>query len=211
MSDCDLPPLSGDTGPPPRRVFVFLGCDLRSFTNHAVTIGQQTPPRDSRQRFGNCSPACSRQEHLGTGSRDMPLTLNEASKHSGFAKSSLSKAIAKGRLSAVRLGNKTFSIEEEELARFVEASAPPVRLGRVETLPSVQSGTAVDDVVAARVRADVAEQMLLVLKAQLDEMKARLVETAAQRDRWEQRFDQLKLPSGNPGERRRWWRWRKTA
>jgi hypothetical protein len=25
LSDCDLPPLSGDTGPPPRRVFVFMG------------------------------------------------------------------------------------------------------------------------------------------------------------------------------------------
>ena len=31
--------------------FVFLGCDLRSFTNHAVTIDQQTPNPDSRQRF----------------------------------------------------------------------------------------------------------------------------------------------------------------
>jgi hypothetical protein len=129
----------------------------------------------------------------------MPLTLNEASRQSGFAKSSLSKAIGNGRLSAVRLEKGVFAIDEAELARFVEANAPPVRLDRVETLPSVQPGTAVDVLVAIRVRADVAEKMLVVLQAQLAEMKAHLVETAAQRDRWEQRFDQLKLPAANGG------------
>jgi hypothetical protein len=102
--------------------------------------------------------------------------------------------------------NGTFAIDEAELTRFVEANAPPVGVDRVETLPSVRSGTAVDELVAARVRADVAEQMLMVLQAQLAEMKAHLVETTAQRDRWEQRFDQLKLPPVNAGERRPWWR-----
>ena len=42
----------------------------------------------------------------------------------------------------------------------------------------------VDEVIAARVRADIAEKMLEMLQAQLAEM-------TAQRDRWEQRFDQL--------------------
>jgi hypothetical protein len=143
----------------------------------------------------------------------MSLTLNEASKQSGFAKSSLSKAIGNGRLSAVRLEKGVFAIDEAELARFVEANAPPVRLGRVETLPSVQ----LDELVVARVRADVAEKMLVVLQHQLAEMtaqrdrwevalQARLTEMTAQRDRWEQRFDQLKLPAVNTGERRHWWR-----
>jgi len=54
---------------------------------------------------------------------------------------------------AVRRQNGSFAIDEAELARFVEANAPPVRVERVETLPSVQSGTAVDELVAARVRA----------------------------------------------------------
>ena len=140
----------------------------------------------------------------------MSLTLGEASRQSGFAKSSLSKAIGNGRLSAVRLESGTFAIDETELARFVEANAPPVRLGRVETLPSVQSGTTIDELVAARVRADVAEKMLVVLQHQLAEM-------TAQRDRWEQRFDQLKLPPANTAVREgnRWqraWRWiQKTA
>ena len=158
----------------------------------------------------------------------MSLTLGEASRQSGFAKSSLSKAIGNGRLSAVRLESGTFAIDETELARFVEANAPPVRLGRVETLPSVQPGTALDELVAARVRADVAEKMLVVLQHQLAEMtaqrdrwevvlQARLTEVTAQRDRWEQRFDQLKLPPANTAVREgnRWqraWRWiQKTA
>jgi len=105
----------------------------------------------------------------------MSLTLNEASKQSGFAKSSLSKAIGNGRLSAVRLEKGVFAIDEAELARFVEANAPPVRLGRVETLPSVQPGTGVDELVAARVRADVAEKMLVVLQHQLAEMTASVI------------------------------------
>jgi hypothetical protein len=129
----------------------------------------------------------------------MSLTLGEASKQSGFAKSSLSKAISKGRLAAVRSENGSFAIDEAELARFVEANAAPVRVDRMETLPSVQSETAVDELIAARVRADVAEKMLVVLQAQLAEM-------TAQRDRWERRFDQLKLPTVNTSERRQWWR-----
>ena len=147
----------------------------------------------------------------------MSLTLNEASKQSGFAKSSLSQAVSKGRLAAVRREDRSFAIDEAELARFVEANAPPVRVDRVKTLPSEQSGTAVDELVAARVRADVAEKMLVVLQHQLAEMtaqrdrwevvlQARLTEVTAQRDRWEQRFDQLKLPPANASERRPWWR-----
>jgi hypothetical protein len=31
-------------------------------------------------------------------------------------------------------------------------------------------------------------------------------EVTAQRDRWEQRFDQLKLPPVNTSEQRPWWR-----
>jgi hypothetical protein len=48
-------------------------------------------------------------------------------------------------------------------------------------------------------RADVAEQMLVVLQAQLAEM-------TAQCDRWERRFDQLKLPAADTSERRPWWK-----
>ena len=59
----------------------------------------------------------------------MSLTLGEASKQSGFAKSSLSQAVSKGRLAAVRRQNGSFAIDEAELARFVEANAPPVRVG----------------------------------------------------------------------------------
>jgi hypothetical protein len=48
-----------------------------------------------------------------------------------------------------------------------------------------------DEVIAVRVRADIAEKML---------------EITAQRDRWEQRFDQSILSALNAGERRPWWR-----
>jgi hypothetical protein len=71
-------------------------------------------------------------------------------------------------------------------------------VNRTETLPSVQPETAVDELIAARMRADVAEKMLMVLQAQLTEM-------TAQRDRWEHRFDQL-LATANTSERRPWWR-----
>ena len=71
----------------------------------------------------------------------------------------------------------------------MEANAPPVRVERVETLPSVQPGTAIDELVAARVRADVAEKMLVVLQHQLAEM-------TAQRDRWEVALQARLTPGG---------------
>ena len=122
-----------------------------------------------------------------------------------------------GQVSRCSPSERVIRLDEAELARFVEANAPPVRVERVETLPSVQPGTAIDELVAARVRADVAEKMLVVLQHQLAEMtaqrdrwevalQARLTEMTAQRDRWEQRFDQLKLPAVNTTERRPWWR-----
>jgi hypothetical protein len=55
------------------------------------------------------------------------------------------------------------------LARFVEANAPPVRL------EALAAGTAVDDIIAARVRAEVAEKMLVLLQAQLAEMTASVI------------------------------------
>jgi hypothetical protein len=46
----------------------------------------------------------------------MSLTLGEASKQSGFAKSSLSQAVSKGRLAAVRRENGSFAIDENHLS-----------------------------------------------------------------------------------------------
>jgi hypothetical protein len=40
----------------------------------------------------------------------------------------------------------------------------------------------------------------------LEMLQAQLAEMTAQRDRWEQRFDQLILSALNAGDRRPWWR-----
>jgi hypothetical protein len=48
----------------------------------------------------------------------MSLTLNEASKQSGFAKSSLSQAVSKGRLAAVRREDRSFAWQGAQSARI---------------------------------------------------------------------------------------------
>jgi isopenicillin N synthase-like dioxygenase len=92
----------------------------------------------------------------------MSLTLGEASRQSGFAKSSLSKAIGNGRLSAVRLEKGVFAIDEAELARFVEANAPPVRVVQHQLV----------EMTAQRDRWEVALQARLTISRRVDATRA---------------------------------------
>jgi hypothetical protein len=142
-----------------------------------------------------------RRGRINTGTENVSLTLGQAARKGGLAKSTVSKAIATGKLAATRAANGTFVIDESEFARYVEASAPPVR---IETVGNEQVKTTVHELADAMSRARVAEQMLVLLQAQLAEAVARC-------DRWEQRFDQLKLVAKDSTKRRSWWPWRRAS
>jgi excisionase family DNA binding protein len=126
----------------------------------------------------------------------MTLTLGEAARRLGVAKSTILKAIAAGRLAATREGNGVFAIDEAELARYRAACA---------VAGNVSPATGNDRIIEALVRAEVAEKMLVVLQAQLADM-------TAQRDWWRQRDERLRLPAPETVRQRPWrWFWRKAG
>jgi len=128
------------------------------------------------------------------------LSAGQAAKHCGVTKSTISKAIAAGKLSATRREDGSWSIDASELARYVEANGHRFRS---ETGASEQPAT----VAELRARAELAEARLNDLKATLDDMRQ-------QRDRWETVATRLSLPAPKPVEQpaatawRRFLRWR---
>jgi excisionase family DNA binding protein len=128
----------------------------------------------------------------------MGLTLGEAARHCGLSKASLSKAIANGRLSAVRRGDGAWAIDTAELQRFLDANGHAVN-------PKPLAGEQhADEVFGLRVRAEVAEKMLILLQAQLTEM-------TGQRDRWHEAFQATQRLLPAPAPRRSWWPWRQAG
>jgi excisionase family DNA binding protein len=145
------------------------------------------------------------------------LTLGEAARHCGCGKSTISKAIARGRLKATPTGNGSWSIEESDL----EAYAVALGARRAKTA----TGEATDATVELRVRAEIAEQRLTDLKAMYADMVRQRDDMAMQRTRWETvalRLTQpvpppLALPAPATGDddigrhRPWWWRWRRNG
>lgn len=134
----------------------------------------------------------------------MFLTLGAAAKQAGLSKTTISRAIKTGKLSAERCPDtNSFKIHPSELHRFTEA-AQVVRGGQsatAETLPEPQ--------VELRVRCEVAEAKLALTEKHLDDMRA-------DRDLWREQATEaqaavtrlLPAPSTPPERRglRRWWR-----
>jgi hypothetical protein len=87
------------------------------------------------------------------------LTLGQAARVSGVAKSTLASAIRRGTLSAARLDSGSYAIEPCELAR----AFPP---GQSASVQPAQNGTAA------------------VPDALLTELRARIAAVEADRDRW---------------------------
>jgi hypothetical protein len=105
----------------------------------------------------------------------MGFTLGEASRHCGLAKASLSKAIANGRLAATRRGDGAWTIDEAELTRFLDAA------GHTVSPKPAASEQRASELLELRVRAEIAEKMLILLQAQL-------AEANSQRDKWHDAF-----------------------
>jgi excisionase family DNA binding protein len=61
----------------------------------------------------------------------MPLTAKEAASLLGMNHKSVYRAIADGRLKAVRFGSKNFAIKPEDLKRFVIEHPRPSRVAHV--------------------------------------------------------------------------------
>ena len=136
----------------------------------------------------------------------MHVTLGEAARQSGISKSTLSRAIKDGKLSAVRSADTgSYKIEQAELARYIEATAV-IRATvekPAETGATTQTATPLERAETAVFEAQIAglKQVADLLREQLDDMKG-------QRDRWQQQAERLALPAP---ARRPWWPWRRTG
>ncbi len=164
----------------------------------------------------------------GTTSNGFWLTLGAAAKQSGIAKSSLSRAIRDGKMSALRCPEtNSFKIDPSELHRYCEA----VRIVR-DTRDTVVDAAAEQEATGVQPVGTPSEQTALfeeraareLAEARLADLKAVLDDVRADREHWREEADQwreqaaraqdqasqaMRLLPGPRPERPVWWRWLK--
>ena len=115
----------------------------------------------------------------------MKLTLTQAAKEAGVSKSTLSRAIEKGRLSANKDDLGRFQIDPSELFRVFD----PVSRNVSGTQQSVRSETQDD-----ALRTIVLEKEIEHLKATLAMVQEREADLKNERDSWRDQAHRLALP-----------------
>jgi excisionase family DNA binding protein len=147
----------------------------------------------------------------------MHVTLGEAARQSGISKSTISRAIKDGKLSAVRSTDTgSYRIEQSELARYLDATA--VARATVETGAMTQSATPMERPETAALEAQIDG-----LKQVAELLRAQLTDALSQRDRWQQQAERLAVlpapqppaetparaaePAEQPSRLRRTWKW----
>lgn len=142
------------------------------------------------------------------------LTLSQAAKTSGRSKSTLSRAIKTGRLSATRLDDGNFSIDPAELFRAYPATfnnpydERPIERDATPAPADLQSRISMLELLLEKEREAVARER--EISAREREIFTDLKED---RDRWRQQATNLLAnqetvpvaPAPSPG--RRWWPW----
>jgi hypothetical protein len=131
------------------------------------------------------------------------LTLGQAARLTGKGKTTLTRAIKAGRLSATRTEDGMYAIDPSELARAYDVTP--------EGAPAVHHATPVDSETATR---------LAVAEAELRSARDMIAELQQARDDWKAQAERLALtapiiapapapvPAPAPESRRRWFGWR---
>jgi excisionase family DNA binding protein len=145
------------------------------------------------------------------------LTLGEAARLCGVPKSTISRAVKSGRLSAGRSDDGSYAIDPAELSRVYEFKLPEtaatpatdgVTSGAAQqaTAPTPLSATAPDHELAVRLAA--AEAELRGLRDMVEELRR-------SRDKWEGQAERLTMALPGAAQqtvaRRGWWPWRRSA
>jgi excisionase family DNA binding protein len=127
------------------------------------------------------------------------LTLGQAARQCGVSKGTISKAIKTGKLSATRREDGSWSIDNAELARYLDANGHRFRSETVEA-DRAETGAEISPAMAA-------------LVAELNRV---IVDLRADRDAWREQAQRLALPARKPDEKpaekpMTWWRWLRTT
>lgn len=133
----------------------------------------------------------------------MHVTLGEAARQAKLSKSTLSRAIRDGKISAERSPDtNSYRIDASELQRYLDATA----VTRQSTTVAVEQSTTLPDTGALEAQIEGLRRVADLLQRQLDD-------ALSQRDHWQEAFrqQQLQLPAPQSATPlRRWW-WRRSA
>jgi hypothetical protein len=143
----------------------------------------------------------------------MALSLRQAARTAGVSKSTISRAIQAGRLSASRSDDGGWSIDPAELCRVYPLTSSPVSTERPIDRPA--DGFAGQDATPAGtpgpVRDSLFETQLDALRQLLEAERRRADELRADRDAWREQAQRLILPTPFPPQLRGWWPFRRAS
>ena len=167
-----------------------------------MTGGQSS--QDACQRkmdaFTIQKPCCayhSGNDAVGHGAM-AHFSIRAAAEQAGTSKSTIWRAIQSGRLSASRTDANGFAIDPAELFRVFPPQRPAHRT-------EGQDATADDLSVQRREMAEMALR-LAALDAEINGLRALLVEVKGSRDAWQAQAERTTLALTGPDQRRPWWR-----
>lgn len=140
------------------------------------------------QKWAKCNDECNSCYSLNVTKFDlMNYTLGQAAKATGKSKTTIQRAITKGRISASRSDNGAYQIDPSELHRVF----PSVTIDTVAPLAQSNNERPLDETPVLRAKIE-------LLERQLDEIRE-------DRNAWKQQATAL-LPAPR---RRSWWPWSK--
>ena len=132
------------------------------------------------------------------------LTLGQAARLTNTSKTTLTRAIRAGRLSATRRDDGGYEIDPSELARvYTVTTAPPATVTATDgvvhhaTPKGDSAATPCDPAVTAR---------LAALDAEIIGLRALLAEVKGSRDDWKAQAERATLALSGPYQRPPWWR-----
>ena len=136
------------------------------------------------------------------------LTLGAAARLAGVSKSTLTRAIKAGRMSAAsRRENGSYELDPAEVTRCFPPR-PPTNGGATASMTQYATPDATAALAEAQHRAELAEQRLSDMKAMLADMTAQRDDVKADRDRWRTQAEatQRLLSDATASAARPWWR-----
>lgn len=140
----------------------------------------------------------------------MILTLRQAAELTGKSKSTLTRAIKSGRLSASRDGEGMYAIDPAELARaYPSVERPDAQHDARHGAPR-NNETEPDDAAILRLRlsllVDERDRERAAAEREREQLAATVADLRMRLDRAEQRISAL-ITDQNPKKKRPWWKW----
>jgi len=140
----------------------------------------------------------------------MGYSLGQAAKAAGVSKTSLHRAIQKGRVSATKNEDGSYEIDPSELSRVYPPSAPA---DRSATLEAEQDGTAESGAETAVLRREVAllRERVADKESVIEDLRVRLDQSEQERREKDRQLTALLTDQRQAKPKRSWWHWLRAA